>query len=243
MPEFLTDLDLVQRSEAPDWLPPFERVTWRLSDRNARRRMLNEFRQRQQEDSFRHAESLRRAAAHQPVPVPVVPDQERCQEMVIANPAAYAAMSERARDAYNRVRRMEGAPLRQLDNRWEEFKRALTGQPPWRRLQVVCEAESYFIDQANSDDLSHRGWLESEAMRQAVQAASEERNARAGLAFSPGKFVGELARKGMLLLVMGDGGSLRGAGNLSALTQSDRDAIAAHKADLIDFLQRTEQLA
>jgi hypothetical protein len=66
MPTEHPDLDLVQRSEAPAFLPAYERIVWRLSDRNTRRRMLGEHRQRQQEDAFRHAESVARAQARTP---------------------------------------------------------------------------------------------------------------------------------------------------------------------------------
>ena len=120
---------------------------------------------------------------------------------------------------------------------------ALNGQPAWRQLQLVCECEAYFLSEANSDDLSHRGWLEAEAMRQATQQRSAEVNRLAGRTFDPGRFTGELGRKGVQLMVNGSGDSICGAGNLSNLTQGDRDAIAAHKADLIAFLQHTEQLA
>ena len=133
MPEF-ADHDLVFSPSAPEIVTGFDRMLWPRKTVNERRLLLNQLRQCQMEDAFRHQRSLEQAAARQPVPVPTVPSGEQCHELVLTNPGLYAQVSERARDAYNRVRRMEGAPLRALDNRWEEFRRALAGQQPWRQL-------------------------------------------------------------------------------------------------------------
>jgi len=243
MPEFQTDADLVIQSVAPEWLSAHDRIIWRLSDVPSRRRLLNEARWAQVEDTRRHEESKRRAEARQPIQVPTIPNAEQCREMVLAHPGLYAQVSERARNAFNRVRRMEGAPLRALDHRWEQFRRDLNGQPSWRQLQIVTECEAYFISEANADDLSHRGWLEAEAARVATQQHAAEVNCLQGRSFDPGRFVAQLSAKGVQLVANGSGDAIRGAGNLSNLTQADRDAIAAHKADLVDFLQRMEQLA
>jgi hypothetical protein len=236
----MIDADLVARQVAPDFLSDYERAVWILSDRNARRRMLNEARWRIVEDARRHEKNLRRVEPE--VPVPAVPSQEECQQLLTANPGALDAMAQRARDQFNRVSRLDGAPQRTLAYRWQEFRQAMANQTPARMLQICAEAEAYYIEFGNRDDLALLGWQEAEAERHAVQARTEEANRIRGLIFDPGRYLGQLADRGIVLGATGNGEALRATGNVAALSSTDRDVINAHRAEIIATLRIAEEL-